>query len=138
MNEIKETKLIPRNTKQRKLILKMLENTKEHPTAEVIYFAVKKELPNISLGTIYRNLNILKQQGTIKEIKTSGKRTHYDADVSFHSHFICQKCDVVSDFKIKLPLNILDEIKEKISGKLHHQEIYLYGICASCLKNKYA
>lgn len=134
MNELRENKLIQRNTRQRKSILEMLKSTKEHPTAEIIYFKVRKELPNISLGTIYRNLNILKQEGIIKEIKTTGKKTHYDADVSFHSHFICQHCDVVSDFEVKLPLNIFNDIKEKISGKLLNQEIYLYGICLNCIK----
>jgi len=133
MNQLKKNTFQPRNTQQRKLILEMLKNSKEHPTAEAIYFKVKKELPHISLGTIYRNLNFLKQKKIIKEIKTTSKKTHYDADVSFHSHFICQNCDAVLDFKVKLPLK-LQNIQEKIPGKLLKPEIYLWGICLNCLK----
>jgi Fe2+ or Zn2+ uptake regulation protein len=83
-------------TCQKKTILDFLKSVRTHPTAEEIYQAVKTKLPQISKGTVYRNLNFLAREGKILEI-FSNKVSHYDGDISFHSHFICRKCGKIFD-----------------------------------------
>ena len=88
-----------RKTKQRDLILKTLRNTDTHPTADWIYEQVKKEMPNISLGTVYRNLGILKDLGEIIELNYGSKYSRYDGNAENHYHFVCTECEKVTDIK---------------------------------------
>lgn len=86
-----------RQTKQRKLILDYLKSVKTHPTAEVVYQKVKPKMPNITLATVYRNLNLLADEGEILKLEIN-KEYRYDADNSSHQHGICKKCGVIIDF----------------------------------------
>ena len=119
-----------RLTPQKKTIIDYLMSVSTHPTAEEVYCAVKKKLPRISLGTVYRNLNKLKQSGKIKEIdcRVCGV-TRYDGDISSNDHFLCEKCDKM--FDIKRSVNLNNKIK---IGKIKNYQIYFYGICKKCSK----
>ena len=90
-----------RLTNQKKAILDYLKSVKTHPTAEEIYQKVKKKLPRISRGTVYRILNNLKKKNQIQEIIT--EVSHFDADISSHTHFICQECGKIIDLFDKMP-----------------------------------
>ena len=85
-------------SKQREAILNALRSTDTHPTAAQVYAMVKKELPNISLGTVYRNLDALTQSGDILGISVGDGNTHFDGDSSHHLHLHCNKCGKISDF----------------------------------------
>lgn len=85
-----------RITKQKNLILEIVNNSKEHLSVEEIYKLTRKEIPNISLGTVYRNLNLLLNNGNIRKIKLNGI-DHYDSIKKFHNHFICNKCNRIYD-----------------------------------------
>lgn len=115
-----------RNSKQRNLILDIINKSTLHPSAEDIYIECRKQFPNISLGTVYRNLNLL--IGLKEIIKIShGDREHYDKKEEHH-HFICRKCNKIIDiYDISVPM--LKEIK---GHKVEEQVLMLKGICESC------
>ncbi len=118
-----------RITNQKKIILDYLKSTKNHPSAEKVYKEVKKKLPRISLGTVYRILKNLKEKGEILEI--SIEVSHFDGDISPHGHFICQKCKKIYDVEEKYP--VLKQKKLKV-GEIKNYQIYFYGICKKCKK----
>ncbi len=119
-----------RITSQQRIIFDYLKGVKSHPYAEIIYEEVKKKLPQISLGTVYRNLNMLKEKGEIQEIKS--KLARYDADVSCHSHFICEKCGVIFDVFEKIVEEEKIKNKKIKFGEIKNFQLYLYGICNKC------
>jgi len=86
-----------RRTRQRQLVYETLRATTSHPTAEAIFSEVRKRMPNISLGTVYRNLGVLKEQGMIFEIPGLNHTMHYDANMEPHAHFICSSCGQITD-----------------------------------------
>ena len=86
-----------RLTKQRKIILEELSNMTSHPTADELYQIVRQRMPNISLGTVYRNLDFLAEQGQIAKIEYSGSQMRFDAFLDFHQHVRCVKCGAVGD-----------------------------------------
>jgi Fe2+ or Zn2+ uptake regulation protein len=117
-----------RQTVQKQVIKDFLLATTSHPTAEKVYRAVKKKLPTISRGTVYRILNNLKEKGEVREIKLAV--SHFDGNVSYHAHFICQKCGRIFDiFNFPKKLKIKKHIK---IGKINNCEVYFYGLCRSC------
>ena len=118
-----------RITNQKRVILDYLKSTETHPTAEKVYFEVKKKLPQISLGTVYRILNNLKEKGEIQEIPS--QVSHFDGNVLPHAHFICQNCQKI--FDVFLRCEILKNQKIKV-GKIKNYQIIFYGICKKCQK----
>ena len=127
---ITSTKL-ERVTIQKSLILNYLKSVKSHPSAEVIYKEVRKKLPNISQGTVYRVLNNFKEKGEIISIDTKNT-VHFDADISNHAHFICEDCGNVYDVMDECSkCGILRNRKTKI-GKINSYKINFYGICQKC------
>lgn len=122
-----------RMTKQRKTILKVLKNTESHPTADSIYEEVKKEIPNVSLGTIYRNLNLLAEKGKITVINYANDQSHYDGNTENHYHFRCNSCGNVFD----LELDLLDEkvnnkVEDNTNFIVDNHRLEFYGLCPSC------
>ncbi|RMG60508.1 MAG: transcriptional repressor [Deltaproteobacteria bacterium] len=129
MKEVKR-----RNTRQRNVVLSVLKNTHSHPDAEWIYQEARKIIPNLSLGTVYRNLKILKDQGKIIEIKSEfSPSARYDAEVSPHGHFHCTTCDSIIDVHGVRSGDFIDETVLKGVGKVASFQVVFYGTCASCL-----
>jgi Fur family peroxide stress response transcriptional regulator len=121
-----------RLTSQKKITLDYLKSVKTHPTAEKVYKEVKKKLPQISQATVYRILNNFKDKDLVRIIPVKGS-AHFDADVSSHAHFICEKCNNVYDvFDVCSKCNILKNKKLKV-GKINNYKIYFYGKCEKCL-----
>lgn len=127
--------LMERVTEQKKHIMDFLQNTYSHPTAEEVYFAVREKMPHVSKGTIYRNLDLFVKKGLVKEIPGDKKR--FDADISMHGHFFCDRCNKVSD--------VWDDANEKIiknfAKKMEHStitdcDIYMRGFCSKCKNSK--
>ncbi len=116
-------------TPQRLAILKELEN-KGHASIEEIYETIKEMFPSISLATIYKNINSLKEEGIISEVCLHQK-PKFEISKIPHAHFICKKCGKVED----IPLNevINKNIEEKYPNS--DKELYIYGICKNCQKN---
>ena len=122
-----------RMTSQKEIILDYVRNTKSHPSAKKVYTEIKRFLPRISCGTVYRILSNLKEKGEVQEISTKDM-TFFDGDLSDHSHFICQGCGTVFDiFDECSKCSIIKNKKLKV-GKINSYRIYFYGICKKCKK----
>ncbi len=95
-----ETRMRPvktRETRQRRVIYEAVSNSTEHPTAETIFETVRATMPTISLGTVYRNLNVLKDRGLLIELSGADRRGHFEANLTPHAHFSCIRCGAISD-----------------------------------------
>lgn len=117
-----------RNTVQKKTIRKYLQSVKTHPTAKQVYLEVRKILPNISQGTVYRILKNFKAKGDIHEINSVTNR--YDGDLKPHSHFICDKCNKIFDI---FENNKINKHQCKF-GKITSSQVYYHGVCNKCNK----
>ncbi len=88
-----------RMTRQRQVILDELMSRKDHPTADELYAAVRRKLPRISLGTVYRNLDVLMRSGLALKLDMGGAQSRFDADISPHYHVKCVSCGRVDDIR---------------------------------------
>lgn len=117
-------------SKQRDCIIRVLKNTKSHPTAEWVYAKVREEIPNISLGTVYRNLGQLVDKGEIIKIQGVFEKDRYDGNNNRHSHLICNQCGSVVDFDI--PCQLDKQILDISQGDAHDYSLTYYGLCPDC------
>ena len=122
-----------RMSKQRKLILQVLEREEgHHPTADDIYLEVRKKLPRISLGTVYRNLDILTSLGEVRRIQLGGAQMRFDTCTEQHAHIRCLECDRIDDITFD-PINPCEEEIEKKTGyKVLGRCVEFTGICPEC------
>lgn len=120
------------HSRQREAIINFLSTRNDHPTAEVVYDNVRMIYPRISLGTVYRNLNLLAEMGEIKRLRTKDSKDHFDADLSTHYHFICDKCYSVSDIFIDLTRKLTEEAIKQTNADITQHEVFYYGICKDC------
>ena len=122
-------------SRQREFIKNSLAKRCDHPTADMLYTSIRKEFPNISLGTVYRNLNLLAEIGEIQKLNFGGVADHFDARTAPHYHFICKCCLQVSD----LPMAPLGEIttlaQRYYGGKIDGHSTTFYGICELCVQS---
>jgi Fur family peroxide stress response transcriptional regulator len=128
-----ERKVRTRETRQRRLVLKALRDTRSHPTAEWIFTRVREQLPNVSLGTVYRNLNVLREEGIVREIRSAGRSTRWDADLSPHGHFVCTACGEVRDVT-DLRMHDWRSLKDLVGCEVTAQQTEFYGLCPVCLR----
>lgn len=129
--------MIMKYSRQRAAILSFLQTRKDHPTAEVVYSHVKEEYPNISLGTVYRNLTQLADNGMILRLSFGELGIdHFDADTSPHQHFVCSACNSVIDLDVKEMPFIDEEDGKNFDGMIQGHHIYFYGLCKCCLEKK--
>ena len=122
-----------RYSKQRALILDAISKADDHPTAEMLHSILRPQYPTLSLGTVYRNLNLLSREGIISKMNFSVER--YDFDTSAHPHFCCDQCGQVSDFPSAsafLPDGIIDDGGNKIL----RCDVIFSGICKKCMSKK--
>ncbi|GAU07768.1 Fur family transcriptional regulator [Desulfoplanes formicivorans] len=120
-----------RLTKQRQIILEKLRAVTSHPTADEVYDMVRKDLPKISLGTVYRNLEVLNADGHIQIIRAPGGQKRFDADTSPHHHVVCIHCGAVGDvFNVKD--NPVDQTRMMSDFTILGQTTFFYGICPQC------
>lgn len=125
-----------KRSRQRESIKNFLMTRKDHPTAEVVYTNVKKEYPNISLGTVYRNLALLTELGEIMKISTEDGPDRFDGNPLPHYHFICRKCDCVIDLDMESVELMNQKARENFSGVIEGHKAYFYGVCAECVASE--
>ena len=124
---------ITRMTNQRQVILEELGKVTTHPTADELYEMVRKRLPKISLGTVYRNLEILSERGMIQKIEVGGSQKRFDANTENHYHVRCVECGSVDDVPLR-PIPGLEDIFSGVSGyRLIGHRLELIGICPDCI-----
>ncbi|MDO4169267.1 MAG: transcriptional repressor [Lachnospiraceae bacterium] len=123
-----------KRSRQREAILEYIKSTKEHPSADMVYEHVRKEIPNISLGTVYRNLNLLAEANEIRKVNCDGKSDRFDCVSEPHYHVLCTKCGCVMDLKMDSLAHIDILADNTFEGKITGHSIFFKGICKKCLK----
>ena len=113
-------------SRQREIIKDFLMTRHDHPTADVVYMNVRQMYPNISLGTVYRNI------GEIRRLRVGDGVDHFDADISPHYHFICNRCGAVIDLDMENIDGIRDIANRNFDGCIQGYIAYFYGICPDC------
>lgn len=122
-------------SKQRDIVLEILKKSYSHPTANEIFVEAREVDKNISLGTVYRNLDLLCEDGIIEKISTTQGIDRYDFKKSEHSHAICEKCGKVFDFVTTANINkIKKEVQNQTELSVNLNEIRLTGTCKECIK----
>ncbi len=121
-------------SRQREIILETLKSNVVHPTAEYLYAILKAKAPNISLATLYRNLNQLADNGVIKKIDGLEAPSHYDHNTHEHYHFICDECKRVFDVSSDVAPNIVQKTEEELGFIVKKHDIIFNGICIDCLE----
>jgi Fur family peroxide stress response transcriptional regulator len=121
-----------RRSRQRDTILKVVMNTKTHPRADWVYEQVRKEIPNISLGTVYRNLKSLAEAGEIYQLELAGSTSRFDGNMDNHYHFRCKKCGDMYDLDEPVDRSIEKRIAQKTGFKITQQRLELLGLCTKC------
>ncbi len=120
-----------KHSKKRDAILQCLCGTKEHPSADWVYARLKPEYPDLSLGTVYRNLAAFKQEGRIASLGTVNGMERFDFDTHPHAHFICSHCNAVIDVEGMTPPEEL--AKEVNCGSVRECVLTFTGICNQCV-----
>jgi len=120
-------------SRQRAAIKSELAKHKDHPTADELYIQLRSCNPNISLGTVYRNLNQLAEAEQILRIAQEGGPVRFDGNPIQHYHFVCNTCERMVD--IDMPMhNELDEIvAQEIGAQVKGHSVLFYGVCKDCL-----
>ena len=121
-----------RTTEQRKLILEELRKCSHHPAADEIYLHVRERLPRISLGTVYRNLELLAGKGLIRKLEMGSGQRRYDPDIRAHGHFRCTHCGKVEDLPVGIDPPKPEQGHPWVRQRVFHGGDY-YGLCPDCL-----
>ncbi len=123
---------IVRFTKQRQAVLEVVRGSTEHPDAAHVFDAVKQIVPSISLGTVYRSLEALVQEGHLIQVQQPGQATRYDARLEDHAHFMCDACGEVFDVLIELP-DLVGLVSAKLEGfGVKEARVEFHGTCRRC------
>jgi Fe2+ or Zn2+ uptake regulation protein len=119
-----------RFSQQRETILKMIQGVTTHPTAYDVHQMVQEYIPNISMGTVYRNLAQLIENNLLISLEVN-KVVRFDANIQEHQHFICSTCNLLADIDISI-INSVDKIDKEIDHKINGYQLLLNGICNEC------
>lgn len=121
-----------RKSKQREAILGLLKGTNSHPTADWIYEQVRKEIPNISLGTVYRNLKVLQQAGKILELDLAGTLSRFDGNTQNHDHFRCEQCGRIFNVDEPVDRGTDARVARETGFKVSYHRLEFRGLCKDC------
>lgn len=125
---------VRKRSKQRDSIQRFLETRRDHPTAETVYHHIREEIPNISLGTVYRNLALLSEMGEIRKISTDEGPDRFDPITTPHDHFVCRQCGSLIDMEGTRAPHLIKEAQKGFEGQIDDQRTFFYGTCPACMK----
>lgn len=120
-----------RATRQLAAVHEVLAASRDHPTAEQVFRRVRGALPRVSLGTVYRNLEKLREQGHLRVIRLASGEAHYDAMIAAHDHFVCERCHAVHDLDGATPPPAVPRLRAD-GCVVHWHTMALYGLCGEC------
>lgn len=120
-------------TSQRLAILRLLQERRDHPSAECVYQELKGEFPTISFATIYSTMQLLAQAKLIQILTVDNKRVHFDSNPEPHAHYHCIQCGKIYD--IPVSERTVEEMLQHIDFQVDQIQIYLYGTCPECSKH---
>ena len=123
----------PKHFRKRDAILSYLQSTLAHPSAEMVYAGLKPRIPDLSLGTVYRNLSLFKQQGLASTVATVRGVERFDGNTEPHVHFVCTACDAVIDLhQMQLPDALRDAAENSCGGRVTACQLCFSGLCREC------
>lgn len=122
-----------RQTRQRETILEILRSTHCHPTADWVYEQARKVIPNISLGTVYRNLNFLAEQNQALRVE-HGHVCRYDGYTENHYHFVCTECGKVCDIDVPIDVTLNRKVARSTGYSVSSHRAMFFGLCSECKK----
>lgn len=121
-----------RKSMQRDRILELLRGAATHPTANWLYGRLRKEFPDLSMGTVYRNLGVLAEQGLINRIDFGSTFDRFDANTKHHYHFICESCGAIIDLELAIDESLNERVNSTSRHKARRNDIQFRGICEKC------
>lgn len=119
-------------TPQRVAVYAMLASTDTHPTPEVIYSTIRQEIPSISLGTVYKILDLLTERGLLRRVATSNQAARYDARTDDHHHALCRRCGRIEDTVLPGAPQGPVEVSGESGFQVAQVDVLLHGLCAEC------
>ena len=119
-------------SRQRESIKENLMHRCDHPTADMIYSDIRKIYPNISLGTVYRNLALLSDLGEIRKVTVDGGADRFDGNTSPNIHFTCRHCGAVLDLDMEDISRIKEFAGQNFHGIIESYSVNFYGLCENC------
>ena len=123
--------------RKRDAILTCLRQTSVHPSAEWIYAQLKPDIPDLSIGTVYRNLALFKEKGMIISVGTVKGVERFDGNTEPHVHFVCTSCQAVTDLpQIQIPQQLQSKVEEISGGQVSDCQLSFTGTCQSCCRNE--
>ena len=123
-----------RYSKKREALLQAIQQTDCHPTAEWLYQTLKPQHPDLSLGTVYRNLLFFQEQGVVKSVGVVNGQERFDGCTETHAHFVCSQCGCVSDLHgLKLAEDLDETVCRQYRIHVERHELTFYGKCQTCM-----
>lgn len=119
-------------TRQRRVIMEELQKVTTHPTADQIYTMVRKRIPRISMGTVYRNLDLLAQAGLISKLEQAGAQMRFDGNPANHYHIRCIRCHRVDDLPPGTVMVTDEEVEKKTGYQIAGHHLEYNGLCPAC------
>ncbi len=121
-----------RNTRQREVVLEAVRSTMDHPTADWVHRRARRRVPRISLGTVYRNLKRLAEDGLIREIHAGGQSVRFDGNTGPHHHVRCVRCGRVSDLAVALDTRREQRAARALDFEVLGHHVEVQGVCRDC------
>ncbi|HUV86207.1 MAG TPA: transcriptional repressor [bacterium] len=119
-------------TVQRRVILEEIQKVKTHPSADELYLAVRRRLPDISMATVYRNLETMAEHGLIRRLWEVGAPRRYDGELAEHYHILCERCGRVKDVSLQAVDGFLDEVRRASDYDVQGYRLGFFGLCPNC------
>ena len=123
-------------TRQRRVILEELNRLKTHPSADEIYHRVRERIPRISLGTVYRNLELLCESGEIRKLELAGSQRRFDGMTEDHYHLRCTRCGKIEDVEMEPLKHVETQIKKQSGFQVMGHQLEFYGLCPACVQSQ--
>ena len=125
-----------RMTKQRQAIVKVLQSTRTHSSADAIFQAVRRTVPNISLATVYRNLRQLAKAGLVQQLPVGDSRSRFDGDTSLHYHIRCLLCGRIEDLPLPPQKRLEQEARRITDFDVTSHHVEFTGVCPRCARKQ--
>jgi Fur family peroxide stress response transcriptional regulator len=126
---------IRKHSRKREAVLDKIRGTTSHPSAVWVYEELRKDIPDLSLGTVYRNISVFKDEGRIISVGVVNGQERFDGNVSEHTHFICLDCGNVLDVDAALDRSFTEKVESENSVDVLYRQLTFYGRCRDC-RNK--
>jgi Fur family ferric uptake transcriptional regulator len=124
-----------RMTSQRQVIMDEFAKSKTHLSADEVYRKVRRRLPRVSLGTVYRNLELLSGHGIIRKVEYAGKQKLFDGDMSNHYHLKCTQCGILVDIPVEKVFIDFKALEQQDDFCITGHDLKIFGVCDTCRKS---